>query len=212
MRFRPEMLVPGVLAAGLFVRLVRLVMNGPLWGDEAMLVRSLLDRTPAEFFQPLDYAQLSPPAFLWIEWACSRWLGTAEWVWRLPPAVAGCAALWLFARLALRVLPFHAAGLAIGILSSSVYMVRHTVEAKPYIVDFGIALLLLHLGRGIQHDARRPERWLWFALVSMAGVWCSFPGVFAAGGVLAGVLISLAPGLKSRSGDIPADYRGALTA
>jgi hypothetical protein len=181
-------LFAAVLIGGLLVRLMRLGMNSPLWGDEAMLVRSFLTRTYAELFRPLDYAQLAPLGFLWAELTCYRLFGPAEWVWRLVPTLAGCLSLVGFVSFARNVLPRHAAWLALAILASSLYLIRHTVEAKPYIVDFAIALSLAQLGWRLHERPHRIGSWIAFGVVSALGVWCSFPSAFAAGGILLSLL------------------------
>jgi len=173
-----------VLLCGLLVCVVRLVMNGPLWGDEAMLVRSLLDRSFVELWQPLDYVQLAPLGFLWAETASRHVFGTAEWVWRLIPFLGGCFSLLAFAKFAERIVPRHAAWLATGIFASSFYLIRHTVEAKPYITDLTFALALSILGWRIQQQPQRRSRWLHFGICASVAVWCSFPSVLTAGGVL----------------------------
>lgn len=177
-------LFAAVMLSGLLLRLVRLAMNGPLWGDEAMLVRSLLDRNYAELFQPLDYIQIAPLGFLWGKLTCFRWFGSAEWVWRLLPTIAGCLSLIGLMQFARQTLPKQAAWLAAAIAACSFYLVRHTVEVKPYIWDFAFAVALLQLGWRIHQRPEQWSRWLAFGVVAVIGVWCSFPSAFVAGGVL----------------------------
>lgn len=188
----PRILFACVFIGGLIARLIRWGMNSPLWGDEAMVVHSLLDRTAADLFKPLDYIQIAPLGFLWGELTCFRWFGSSEWAWRLLPTVAGCASLLYFSGFARRVLPKHGAWLATAIVASSVYLVRHSVEAKPYIWDFAFALALMQFGWRIHERPDRLLRWLAFGLLAAFSVWCSFPSAFAAGGIL----ISLIPVLS----------------
>src|SRR5262245_47496288 len=92
-RWSVKHVAASALMMGLVVRFVRLAVNEPLWGDEAMLVRSVLDRNFAELFAPLDYVQLAPLGFLWLQTLSRDWFGTADWVWRLIPFLAGSASL-----------------------------------------------------------------------------------------------------------------------
>lgn len=217
-RARARHLVFAVLLGGLLVRLVRLAMNAPLWGDEAMLVHSFLDRSYADLLKPLDYAQIAPLGFLWAEMTSYRWFGATEWVWRLVPTLAGCLSFVMFTQFARKILPRHAAWLAVGIMASSIYLIRHTVEAKPYILDFAFALGLAQIGWSIHEQPHRLGRWLAFGLFASLGAWCSFPSVFAAGGIL----LSLIPVLgisrawpisnfKSQISDLFADQSGRRT-
>lgn len=207
-----------VFLGGLLVRLVRLWMNAPLWGDEAMLVHSFLERNYAGLLKPLDYSQIAPLGFLWAELTSYRWFGPAEWVWRLTPTLAGCLSFVFFVQFARRVLPRHAAWLAVAIMASSLYLIRHTVEVKPYILDFAFALGLAQLGWSIHEKPHHIGRWLAFGLLASLGAWCSFPSVFAAGGIL----LSLIPvlriprvwtisNLKSQISDLSADPSGRLS-
>lgn len=177
-------LAVAALALGLIVRFVRLAVNEPLWGDEAMLVRSLLDRNFAESIAPLDYVQLAPLGFLWLQTHCRDLFGTTDWVWRLIPFLAGSASLIAFARFSKRVVPRHAAWLATAIMASSLYLIRHSVEAKPYITDLAWSLSLTILGWSIQQEPDSVRRWVLFGVIAAIGVWCSFPCILVAGGVL----------------------------
>ena len=57
----------GFLVLGLFVRLVRFFVVYPIWPDEAFVAANLLDRGYLDLVRPLDYVQVCPFLFLWIE-------------------------------------------------------------------------------------------------------------------------------------------------
>ena len=55
------------VVVGVVLRVVRYAMNQPLWGDEAFLAASFLDRGYVDLLQPLEYHQVAPLLFLWTE-------------------------------------------------------------------------------------------------------------------------------------------------
>src|SRR5271168_3925438 len=91
-----ERAVWGFVLLGLLVRLVRYLVVYPIWHDEAFLAVNFLDRGYRDLLRPLDYAQVSPILFLWIELTVVRVLGFSEWSLRLFPAICGLASVILF--------------------------------------------------------------------------------------------------------------------
>ena len=79
------------LVAGVVIRLARYLLRFPLWGDEAMLSMNLLDRDYAGLMQPLNFHQVAPLLFLWIELAAVKLLGFNEWSLRLFPLLCSIA-------------------------------------------------------------------------------------------------------------------------
>ena len=94
----------GFLALGLFVRLVRFLVVYPIWPDEAFVAANFLERGYLDLVRPLDYVQVCPILFLWIELTVVRLFGFSEWSLRLFPALCGLASMVLFRHLATRVL------------------------------------------------------------------------------------------------------------
>src|SRR4051794_30587247 len=52
------------VALGILLRVVRYLMNYPLWHDEAFVAANFLDRGYLEMLRPLDYYQVCPLLFL----------------------------------------------------------------------------------------------------------------------------------------------------
>jgi len=171
------------VALGLAVRLVRYLVVYPIWHDEAFVAVNFLDRDYLDLLRPLDYAQVSPILFLWIELFFSRLLGFSEWSLRLFPAICGLASVLLFRRLAARLLRGVPLLLAVGIFATSFYPIRHGAEVKPYASDLLAALVLLALAVEWWHRPAR-SRCLW-VLTAVAPILLalSYPAVFVAAGV-----------------------------
>lgn len=181
---------------GVAWRVLRYGLCFPFWGDEAYLNISILHRGYADLCGPLEYAQIAPVLYLWIQRTVYLSLGGGEYALRAFSLLAGLAALLLFARLAWHLLPPRAAALAVGIFAASYYLVRHTCESKPYAGDLFAATVLVVGGAAwLQRSARWRAALLWTAGAS-ALVWLSYPAAFVAGGVIVAVLISA---LRTRS-------------
>jgi len=171
------------VAVGVALRLARLLIPSPVWGDEAMLAMNLVTRDYAGLTRHLDYAQVAPVLFLWAGHLAAVTLGTAEWAVRLLPFLAAVGGLVLFWDFARRAVPPTAAALAVGLLAVSVWPVSMAGTVKPYSADLFWSALLFALA---VRWHRRPERLgplagLVLAVpLALAG---SYPAVFVAGAV-----------------------------
>jgi hypothetical protein len=171
------------LAVGIAARLIRYLLRFPLWGDEAMLATNLVDRDYAGLMQPLNFHQVAPLLFLWIEHTAVKLLGFNEWSLRLFPLVCSLASLFFFERLARLLLRGTALVLAVGIFAVTYSGLRYASETKPYGVDLMVSTLLLWLAvRWWQRPSK--VRWLWaLTAVTPVALGISYPAVFIAGGV-----------------------------
>src|SRR5262249_53968779 len=105
----------GLVALGIGLRLVRYLLNFPLWCDETMLASNLLGRGWTDLARPLDYRQVCPIGFLGLEWLAVSSLGFSELVLRIGPVASAIASVPLFAFLARRVLGTGSAGSVLAV-------------------------------------------------------------------------------------------------
>ena len=201
------------LALGVAARVIRYALRFPLWEDESFLAANFLQRGYPDLAGPLDYFQVCPLGFLWVQLTAVKLLGFNEYALRLVPLLAGLASLFLFRRLAGRFLQGTALVLAVAIFSVSYPCIRYSAEAKQYGVEMFVSLVLLTLA---VEWWRRPEKtgWLW-ALAGFApiGVWLSYPAIFVGGAIGLFVAWMLLRGLSQfsrsrlptggRSGTVP---------
>jgi len=174
-----------LVGLGVLIRLVRYLVDYPIWHDEAFLAASLWDRDFLALAKPLEYGQVAPWLFLAIERTIVMALGYSEMTLRLFPTLCSIASVVVFRHLASRVVRGWGLVLATGILACAFYPIRHGNEIKPYGSDLLAALLILTFA--VEY-LRRPEsgRWWWIGAAAMPillGV--SYPAVFVAGGVCA---------------------------
>jgi len=171
------------LAVGVAARLIRYALRFPLWEDECFLSANFLQRGHLDLAGPLDYFQVCPLGFLWVQLTAVKLLGFNEYALRLIPLLAGLSSLFLFRHLAGRFLKGTALVFAVGLFSVAYPCTRYSAEAKQYGVELLVSLVLLTLA---VEWWRRPEktRWLW-ALVAFTpvAVWLSYPAVFVCGAI-----------------------------
>ncbi len=122
----PSFLLWLFLALGIAARVIRYALRFPLWEDEAFLAANLLHRGFGELAGSLDYYQVCPLGFLWVQLGAVRLLGFNEYVLRLVPLVCGLASLFLFRHLAGRLLRGTALVLAVAIFSVSYPCIRYS--------------------------------------------------------------------------------------
>ena len=179
---------------GIVIRLVRYLVNYPIWHDEAFLAANFWDRDYVNLLRPLDYGQVAPWLFLAIERTAVKWLGYSELSLRLFPTVCSILCLPLFRHVSGRILGGTAQLLAVAVLATSFYPIRHGAEIKPYASDLLAALILLALALEALKSPRSSRWWWALTAVSPLLIAVSYPAVFVAGGIS----LVLAPGvLKS---------------
>ncbi len=199
----PRWLVPAALVfllLGVAVRLVRYLACFPLTGDECFLAVNLLDRDASDLLRPLEYHQVCPALFLWIELGVVRLLGFSELSLRLFPCLASIASVCLFRWLAGRFLRGTALVLAVAVFAVSYYPIRYVAEVKPYGCDLAVSLVLTGLALHWWRDRAR-TRWLWALVVAAPiGLAMSYPAAFLVGSIGVMIGFGLAVDLRCRQG------------
>lgn len=177
---------------GVLLRIARYAMDYPLWWDEAFVAVNFIRRDYLDLLRPLDYGQVCPILFLWAELALVKLLGFSEWSLRLFPLVCAIASVVLFRHAAGRVLRGVPLLLAVVIFAVAYHPIRHAADVKPYASDLLAALALL----AAAFDWWRiPERtgWMWgLAAIAPIAIALSHPAIFVAGGIMLGLLPSVA--------------------
>ncbi len=178
-----ERWVWALLALGLAARLLRYLLRFPLWDDESFLMVSLIDRGYVDLMRPLEYHQMAPLLYLWLERACIDLFGFNEYAMRLVGLVSGIASLFLFRHVAKRLLSGAALIAAVGIFAVAYPCIRYSAEAKPYGSDLFVGLTIMAL---MLEWRRRPEQLRWIVgltLLTPLLVGLSFPAAFVGGGL-----------------------------
>jgi hypothetical protein len=172
---------------GVILRVVTFALDFPLWGDEAFVAVNFITRSYTDLLRPLDYGQVCPLLFLWLELTAVKLFGFSEWSLRLIPTMCSVVSVFLFAHVAGRLTRGPARLLAVGIFAVAYYPIRHGAEVKQYSTDLLAALILLALAIEWR---KAPEKcgWLWALTASVPlALGLSHPAVFVAGGISLGL-------------------------
>ena len=90
----------GLVFIGLLWRVVRYLLQFPIWGDEAMLSTNFVWLDYGQLLHRLENVQIAPLLFLWGEKTALFHLGPGMLSMRLVPFLAGVGSLFLYWRLA----------------------------------------------------------------------------------------------------------------
>jgi len=181
-------LVAAILASiGIGLRLWQYLANNSLWIDEAALARNIIDRPLAALLQPLDYAQVAPPAFLLVEKAVVGVLGSSEWALRLFPLACGILAIAIFWRVAARVVTGWFVPYAVGLFALAVPLVYLSSQVKQYSTDVAATVLVIWVVLWFRQGPSEFRRTAIAAGVGAVAVWFSHTTMF----VLAGTGVAL---------------------
>jgi hypothetical protein len=175
------------VALGVLARLVRYLVVYPIWHDEAFVAVNFLNRGYLDLLRPLDYYQVCPLLFLWIELTAVRVFGFSELVLRLFPSVCAIASVFLFRHLAARLLRGFPLLLSVAVFATAFYPIRHSAEVKPYASDLSASLILLCLAA---EWLRAPDRSRWWWALTLAVpllLAVSYPSVLVATGLVIGL-------------------------
>lgn len=131
---------------GLTLRLWHFLGQRSLWIDEAYVALNILERNYAGLVNQLDYAQLAPMGWLFIERAFYDMFGGLELTLRTPAMLAGAAALVMFPFAARRYVTFSGLVIAVIFFALNNHLNRYSAEIKPYILDTLFSVATLWIG------------------------------------------------------------------
>ncbi|MCW2606754.1 MAG: hypothetical protein JWO60_1447, partial [Frankiales bacterium] len=160
---------------GLLLRLRQWLGDRSLWLDEALIARSLVERSHAQLAtEPLLHNQAAPQGWLQATRLAVEVFGDGERALRLVSLLAGGATLLLVWALARQLLPPTLVPVAVGLTALSPDLVYYANEVKPYALDVAVVLTVLLVAL-----RDRPGQ---LALVGAGAVWTAYPSIFALAG------------------------------
>ena len=188
---RIQRIIWGFLLLGIAVRAVRFLLCFPLWPDEAYLAHNYLDRGYFDLLKPLDFIQIAPILYLWVQKTFVNLFGFSEYSLRLYSLLCGVASLFVFRYLAGRLLRGTALVLAVAVFAVAYPLVRYSGEAKPYGGDMLVAMILATLAVLWQEQPDK-SRWWWALTLAMPlAMLLSYPAAFMGGGICLAMAIEL---------------------
>lgn len=135
-----------VFGTGIFFRIAEYQQHRSFWFDEAVIAERMgrcsfsdmcIGKTDSSCL--LRY----PPVFLYLEKSIAQRGGVNEFTLRLLPLLAGCLAVGLFYLLSRRILSVPFAAVAALVFAVSPTMIFYSSEAKPYMGDVAVSLVIL---------------------------------------------------------------------
>jgi hypothetical protein len=188
------------VAIGVCLRAIQYFASTSLWLDELALANALAPYTLADLVsRPLDFAQIAPIGYVWIEKLLLLVWGPSELALRLPSFVLGCAAIPLAWLLADRILPRAYAWTVSLSVALAPVLIWQSAQVKPYSGDVALSLLMLWLALlDFERKASRPSPAL--VVAGLLAPWFSLPSLFVV------AAISLAWIVRASGGHQRMDY------
>ena len=174
-----------IVGAGL--RLLGLISQGQLYVDDARLAINIASRSFGDLTRPLDYGQIAPIPFLWVERLMTRVGGVNEYALRAVPLLAGIAVLVLLWRVGRRAFGEQPAAIATCLAAVSTFLMSYASAVKQYSSDALVTLLLVWLVLEVLGAGDNSAPWGRLTIGGAVALWISHPAVF----VLAGAACAL---------------------
>jgi len=179
------------VAVGIAARLVRYLLRFPLWDDEAFLAVNIDGRSYTNLLKPLDYFQVAPPLFLWVESTIVKIFGFSEYALRIFPLVSSIAALLLFVIVARHLMQGVPLLLATAIFAVSYYPIRFGAEVKPYSFDLLASLCVFSFALAYVREPSRSRSFWALAAITPVILGLSYPSFFVVSGMSLGTLFQV---------------------
>jgi len=160
------------------IRLSLYLSNPCFWLDELMLALNITERSFLNLLKALDHNQAAPAGFLYAAKTLVLLIGNNEFVLRAIPLTAGIASFYLFYLL----LKLHSDKktifMAFFLFSLSSYLIRYSIEFKPYMSDMFVSLSLLLIFNKLFLKNLSLKNGLLLILSGLLAFLFSFPSIF----------------------------------
>jgi hypothetical protein len=134
--------VPALVLIAVLLRVSQYLANRSLWFDEAALALNVLNRGFVSLTGELDFNQGAPIGFLFVEKLLTTLVGSSEYALRLFPLVCSLASIYLFVRLARKLLSDYALLIALFLFTTASGLIYYASEVKQYSSDVAATLFL----------------------------------------------------------------------
>lgn len=161
-----------VLIIGTIIRLRQYLANRSFWIDEAALAINIRDRDYSQLLEALEYQQIAPIGFLYLEKYLTSTFGHGEMVYRLFPLLASIASIWLLYKLCMVVINKEVALISSFLFIISTILTYFSSELKQYSSDIFFGLLILWVWHKLNTN-KTVLRSLSVGVVGAIGLWFS---------------------------------------
>ena len=187
---RRRRLALALMLLGAALRTWQYLARGSLWIDEAAIARNVIARSYTQLLRPLDFAQMAPKGFLFVEKLAVSTFGTSDHAIRLYAFLLSLIALPLFYRLARLLLSQRGALIALAFFALLGRPIYYASEAKQYSGDIFFAIVLLLAAVPVARGRRGAGPAIRLGIAGAIAIWFSLPALFVLAGVALGIAYS----------------------
>lgn len=161
-----------IIFFGVFLAIYQFLFNRSLWLDEASLALNIINKDFMELIKPLDYHQVAPIGFLFIEKIAVLVFGKNELSLRIFPLISFLVSIPFFYLLSSKLVKNNLIALiSTSIFSVTLSLLRYSSEVKQYSIDVLITIIILYYSLTLQPN--KNEALIRYAIIGSIAVWFS---------------------------------------
>jgi len=161
-----------IIATGICLAIYQFLLGHSLWLDEAMLALNIIRRNFGELLKPLDYQQVAPIGFLFIEKIFTLVFGKHDFSLRIFPLISSLVSIPLYYLFVYQLTQSRVITLlATSMFSISNVFVKYATQAKQYPVDMFCAVAILYFSFRLRLQSR--QSLVLFTLLGSIILWFS---------------------------------------
>ncbi len=166
--------VAGIISFGVIAAIINFLHNRSLWFDESLLALNVVNKSYLELLRPLDYNQVAPVGFLFIEKFLSTLTGNHDWSLRIFPFLCyiGSFPLLYFFNMKLHGSKY-ASLVCVAFFAINSTIVYYSFEVKQYSTDVFAAILLLFIGLKLIEDIGNKKTAIIYSIIGTIAVFIS---------------------------------------
>jgi len=171
-----HVLLYSIILLGISLAIYQFFYNRSLWNDEAALALNIIDKSFSQLLQPLDYKQVAPIAYLFVEKFLTLLMGKSEYALRIFSLVAFILSIPMMYLVSNRLTNNKTLSLfASALFSVNFTFIRFSNEVKQYSLDVLFTLIIIYLTLSLSFQKSRSL--LLYGLVGAVAVWFSNPSI-----------------------------------
>lgn len=161
-----------IIFIGAFLAIYQFIFNRSLWLDEASLALNIINKSFIELTEPLDYYQVAPIGFLFIEKISVLLLGKNELALRIFPLISFLISIPFFYLLSSKLVKNNLIALiSTSIFSTSLVLLGFSSEVKQYSLDVFFTIIILYSSLSLQPNKKKSL--FIYAIIGIVAIWFS---------------------------------------
>lgn len=179
------------------MRVAQFLERPSLWLDEASVALNIGRRSFTDLATTLDWSQLAPVPWLWLEKLLVSIFGMHEWALRAPALVAGIALPWLVWLAGRRLAGDPAALIATVLTVAGSGLLFYSNETKPYELDAVVGVVALIAALRLIEQRQVVRSWWRLGVIGTLAILASFPAILVLGALGIALMVDV---FKRRDG------------